>query len=98
MPGVAVGRLEPRAAFSEIDLPGHAAIDHPLKRTVDRGPADSGMLAAYQIEEIVRAEVTFLFQEGPQYLFAFGRALAARSGRGGKISEGTFPHDAVSPR
>ena len=76
-----VGWLEPGTAFAEIDFPGDAAIDHPLKRAVDRGPADSGMLAAYQIEEIVRAEVTFLFQEGPQYLFAFGRAFATRGVR-----------------
>ena len=36
------------------------------------------MLAADEIEEIVGAQVTFLLQEGPQDLIAFGRALAAR--------------------
>jgi hypothetical protein len=72
MPGVAVGRFEPRAAFSEINLPGDAAIDHPLERTIHRGTADTGMLAPDEIEKVVGAEMTFLFQEGPQYLFAFG--------------------------
>jgi hypothetical protein len=56
------------------------------------------MLTADEIVKIVRTQVTFLLEEGPQNLFAFGRALAARGGRGGRISEGTFPHDAVSPR
>jgi hypothetical protein len=93
-----VGRLEPGTPFAEVDLPGDSAGNHPLQRAVDRGTANAGMLTADEIVKIVRTQVTFLFEEGPQDLFAFGRALAARGGRGGKISEGTFPHDAVSPR
>ena len=90
--GMAVGRLEPRTAFAEVDLPGDAAGDHPLQRAIDRGAADARMLAADEIEEIVGAQVTFLFQEGPQNLFAFGRALAACGGEARKIGEGAFPH------
>jgi hypothetical protein len=89
---VTVGRLEPGTPFAEIDFSGDAAVHHPLQRAIDRGAADAGMLAADQIEEIVRAEVTFLFQEGPQYLFAFGRAFAARGVRARKVREGTVPH------
>jgi hypothetical protein len=72
MPRVAVGRFEARAPFSEINLPREAAIDHPLERAIHRRTADTGMLAPDEIEKIVSAEMTFLFQEGPQYLFAFG--------------------------
>ena len=72
MPRVAVRRLEPGAPFAEIDLPGDAAIDHPLERAIDRGAAHARMLAPDEIKQVVRTEVTFLFQEGPHYLFAFG--------------------------
>ena len=74
------------------------AIDHPLQRAVDGGAADAGMLAADEIEEVVRAEVTFLLQEGPQYLFAFGRAFAACGAQARKVREGTVPHEPVTRR
>ncbi len=35
------------------------------------------MPAAYETEEIVGAEVAFLFEEGPQNLFALSRSFAA---------------------
>jgi hypothetical protein len=77
MAGVTVRRLESGTALPEIDLPGDAAIDHPLERAIDRGAANARMLTANEIEEVVRTQVTFLFQEGPQDLFAFGRAFTA---------------------
>ena len=77
VPGMAVRRFESRSPFAEIDLPGDAAIDHPLERSIDRGAANARMLTANEIEEVVRTQVTFLFQEGPQDLFAFGRAFTA---------------------
>ena len=79
---VAERRLEARAAVAEIDLPGNAGADHPLKRAVDRGAADSGRLAAHVFEEIVGAEMAFLTEEDVQDSIAFTGALAARRDRG----------------
>ena len=72
-----VRRLEPETAFAEVDLARDAGVDHPLQRAVDGGAADAGKLGAYETEEIVGAEVAFLFEEGPQNLFALGRSFAA---------------------
>ena len=55
-------------------MPG---VDHPLQRAVDGGAADAGMLAAYEVEEIVGAEVAFLLEEVPENLVALGRSFAA---------------------
>ena len=82
---VAVRRLEARTAFAEIDLAGDAGVDHPLQRAVDGGAADAGVLAADEIEQIVRAEMTFLTQEDVEDAIALAGALAAggRSARSG---------------
>jgi hypothetical protein len=57
------------------------------------------VLTPDEIVEIVGTQVTFLLEEGPQNLFAFGRAFSARGVRGREISEGTFPHEpSASPR
>src|SRR5215471_3078454 len=78
VPRMPVGGLEPGAAFTEIDLARDTGIDHPLQRPVDRRAADTRMLAAYKAEKIVGAEMTFLFEERPENLFALGRSFAAR--------------------
>ena len=92
MAGMPVRRLESGAAVAEVDFPGAAPIDHPLQRAIDRGPADAGMLAPDEIEQIVSAQVPFLPQEGTQYLFAFGRALAACGTQARTVGKGTV-HD-----
>ena len=43
---MAIGRLEARPAFAEIDLARHARPDHPLQRAVDGRPPNPGILAA----------------------------------------------------
>ena len=63
MPGMAIGRLEPRPAFAEVDLAGDAGADHPLERAVDGRAADPGILLPDQIEQIVGAEMPLLPQE-----------------------------------
>ena len=92
---MAVGRLEPRAAFAEIDLAGDAGVDHPLQRAVDGGAADARVLAADEIEQIVGAEVTFLAQEDLEDAVALGGALAAgraqASPTSDRRSEGSIP-------
>ena len=72
-----IRRFEPRETFAEVDLAREALIDHPLQRAVDGRAADAGVRASYEAEEIVGAEVAFLFEEGPQNLFALSRSFAA---------------------
>ena len=57
VPRLAVGVLEPEAAFAEVDLAGDAGVHHPLQRAVDGGAADALIFLADQIDEIVGAEV-----------------------------------------
>ena len=75
---LAVGMLEPEAAFAEIDLAGDAGVDHPLQRAVDGGAADAVIFAPDEIDEIVGAEVPFLTQEDVDDLLPLAGALAAR--------------------
>ena len=86
---VVIGRLEARAALAEVDFTREALIDHPLQRAVDGGAADAGVIAAYEAEEIVGAEVAFLFEEGPQDLFALSRSFAACGTQAGDIRKGS---------
>jgi hypothetical protein len=58
-----IGRLEPGAAFAEVDLPRHAGAKHPLQGPIDRRPTDPRVLATDDVEEIVRAEMPLLPQE-----------------------------------
>ncbi len=95
---VSICRFEPRTPFAEVDLPRDTPGDHPLQRTVHRRAAHAGMLAPDEIKQIISAQVTFLFQEGPQNLFAFGRSFAASGPRARQIGEGAFPHVSVSRR
>ena len=79
---VAERRLEARAAVAEVDLPGNARADHPLKGPVDRGAADPGRLAVHVFEEIVGAEMAFLAEEDVQDAIALRGAFAAGGNRG----------------
>src|SRR5688572_28815595 len=74
---LAVGMLEPEAAFPEIDLAGDAGVDHPLQRAVDSGAADALVFPADEVDEIVGAQVPFLTEEDIDDLLALARALAA---------------------
>ncbi len=76
MAGMPVRRLESGAAVAEVDFPGAAPIHQPLQRAIHRGPADAGVLAPDEVEQIVSAQVPFLLQESAQDLFAFRGALA----------------------
>ena len=59
-----VGRLEARSTLAEIDLAGDPGFDHPLQRPIDGRPPDPGSLTADEIEQVVRAQMTFLLEEG----------------------------------
>ena len=80
---MAVGRLEARAAFAEIDLAGDPGFDHPLQRAIDGRAPDPGSLAADEIEQIVRAQMTFLLQEGLEDPVAFAGMLSAGRAQAG---------------
>src|SRR3954466_16110298 len=86
---VAIGRLETRAAFAEVDLAGDAGADHPLQRAVDGRAADADRFAADEIEQIISADMPFLTQKDFQDAIAFGRALAAGRTKRGEVGEGT---------
>ena len=58
-----IGGLEPRTTLAEVHLAGHACSDHPLQRPVDRRAADSRILAANELEELVGAQMTLLPQK-----------------------------------
>ena len=77
MPGITVGRIEPGAALAEIHLASDARLDHPLQRPIDGRPPDSGRLLADEIEEIVGAQVAFLFEKDPEDAIALAGAFAA---------------------
>ena len=85
MARMAIGGLEPEAAFAEIDLARKTGRDHPLQRAVHGGAADSGTLSADEIEQLVRTQVSVLAQENVEDLVALGRPLAARGTQGGKV-------------
>src|ERR1043165_911056 len=72
-----VGVLEAETAFAEIDLARDAGVDHPLQGAVDSRAADAVIFAAYQVDEIVGAEVAFLAQEDVDDLFALARPFSA---------------------
>jgi len=77
MPGVTVGRFEPRASLAEIDLARDARVDHPLQRTIDRGATDAGRLAPDELDELVGADMPFVTEEDGDDLIALARPLAA---------------------
>ena len=55
--------LEPEAPFTEVDLTGDARVHHPLQCSIDRCPADTAILFADEIDEVVCAEVPLLAEE-----------------------------------
>src|SRR5262249_22457295 len=70
-----VGGLVPRSAFTEIDLAGEPLVHHPLERAVDGGAADSAVLPANEIEELICAQMSLLAEEELSDAVALGRAL-----------------------
>src|SRR5262249_54246881 len=82
---VAVRRLEARAPFPEVDLPGDAGVDHPLERAIDGRASDPRVLAVDALDELVGAEVTFLLEKDGENPIPLGRALSARRTERGKI-------------
>ena len=89
MPRLTVRVLEAESAFTEIDFASDASVHHPLQSAVDGGAADAVVLFAYQIDEIVSAEMTFLTQEDVDNLLPLAGALAARRRQPAEIREGT---------
>ena len=87
MTRLAVRVLESEASLSEIDLAGDARVHHPLQRPVHGGAADSAVLAADQIDQVVGAEVSLLTEEHVDDVFALARALAARRLEPGEIGK-----------
>src|SRR4051812_717270 len=78
VPRVPVRVLEAETAFAEIDFSGDTGVHHPLQRAVDGGAADALVLTARDVEQVVRAEVSLLFEEHIENEVAPARALGAR--------------------
>jgi len=74
---MAVRGLVAGSTLTKIDLARNAGFDHPLQRAVHSGAADSRHLTTDEIEEIVRTQMTFLLEEDPENLVAFGGMLPA---------------------
>ena len=91
VPRMAVGRLEARAAFAEVDLAGDAGADHPLQRPIDGGAADARRLAAHEIEQIVGADVPFLAQEHLQHRDRVWKSACRLPDAGTRGQEGDGP-------
>src|SRR5215212_10112116 len=77
VPGVAVRLLETEAPLPEIHLPGNAGFGHPLKRAVNRRPADAMVFLANEVDEIVGAEVPLLAEEHSDDKIALAGAFGA---------------------
>jgi len=87
VPRVPVRGLEAGAAFAEIDLPGDAGADHPLKSPVDSGSTDAWIFATDQIAKVVSAQMPFLTHEDVQDAVALAGALAAGRSQRGEIGK-----------
>ena len=74
---VPVGRFETGTTFAEVDLARDAGVNHPLQCAIDGGAADAVIVGAYEIDEVIGAEVAFLAQEDIDDLLPLTRALAA---------------------
>src|SRR5688572_9007059 len=74
---MAVGMLKPEAAFAEIDLAGDSGIHHPLQSAIDSRAADAAIFLADELDEVIRAEVPLLAQEGIDDEVALAGALTA---------------------
>ena len=83
--GMAVGGLESRTAFAEIDLAGDSGVDHPLQRAVDRGATDARIFPADEIAQVVRAQMTLLAQKDVEDAVALAGTLAAGRAEAGEI-------------
>ena len=71
-----VRMLEPKTSLTEVDLAGDARIDHPLERAVNGGATNTMIVAPYEIDEVVGAEMPFLSQEDVDDLLPLAGALA----------------------
>ena len=80
--------LEAEATLAEIDLARNASVHHPLQRAVDGGTTDPLILAAYQVDKIVGAEMPFLPQEDVDNLFPLTGPLPARWFKPGQVLKG----------
>jgi hypothetical protein len=58
--GLTIRVLELETAVAKIHPPRHARVDHPLQSAVDGRPTDAGILAAHQVNQLVRAQVACL--------------------------------------
>jgi len=76
MARVPVRRLESRAALAEVNLTRDSGANHPLERSVYCRSADPWIGPAKHRNQIVRAQMTLLAQEGVHDPVAFGGALA----------------------
>ena len=85
---LAVGMLEPEATLAEVNLARDARVHHPLQRAVDRGPADLLIFAAYQIDEVVGADMPFLTQEHVDDLLPLTGPFPARGFEPGQVLKG----------
>ena len=70
--------LEPESSLAEVHLAGDAGVHHPLQRAVDGGSADAVIFVPDELDQIVRAQVSFLAQEHIDDEVAFAGALSAR--------------------
>src|SRR5687768_15696398 len=75
MPRMPVGMLEAKPALAEIDLARDAGFLHPQQGAVDGGAADAMVFALDQGDQIVRAEMSLLFEERVDDQVALAGAL-----------------------
>ena len=90
VPRMAVGGLESRTAFAEIDLAGDPGVHHPLQRAVDGRATDPGILLADEVAQIICAQMAFLAQKDIEDAVAFTGTLAAGRTQAGKVQGGVI--------
>src|SRR5687768_1191376 len=69
--------LEAEPAFAEVDLARDAGFLHPLQGAVDGGARDAMVFAFDEVDEIVSAEVSLLFEERVDDQVALAGTLGA---------------------
>src|SRR6187431_2598216 len=71
-----VRMLEPEFAFAEVHAPRDAGVHHPLQRAVDRGATDPLVFAMYEVDQVIRRDVSLLAEEHVDDEVALARSPA----------------------
>ena len=68
--------LQADTPLTEVERACTARVDHPLQGAIDSGATDPVIVAPYEIDEVVSAEMPFLSQEDVDNLLPLAGALA----------------------